>query len=111
MKAAKYVVWTGLVVMTVGIIWTVTAGDIRLEGAALWSMPWGRLTLLDLYLGFVLFSGWIVFREQSILRSMAWILALMILGNWMAMIYVLVAFARAQGSWTRFWMGRRINHE
>jgi hypothetical protein len=35
---------------------------------------------VDLYVGFVLFSGWIVYREKAWLPSVIWVIAMMILG-------------------------------
>jgi hypothetical protein len=43
-------------------------------------MPWGIVSLVDLYTGFILFSIWIVYREQSWWRSLVWVVLMMTLG-------------------------------
>ncbi len=37
------------------------------KAAKLLAMPWGIVSLVDLYVGFALFSIWIVYREKAIL--------------------------------------------
>jgi hypothetical protein len=70
-------------------------------------MPWGIVSLVDLYVGFALFSGWIVFRERSWPRSLIWIALVMVLGFFTASLYVLLALRSSAGDWRRFWMGER----
>lgn len=110
MKTAKFVVPAGLLIMASVVVWAMVTGDFRGEGAAIWSMPWGRVTLLDLYLGFGLFSGWVVFREGARSTSVIWIVTVMLPGNLAAMVYVLIALKRSEGSWAHFWMGSGATH-
>jgi hypothetical protein len=70
-------------------------------------MPWGQVSLVDVYVGFMLFSGWVVYREKSVLRSAVWIVAIIVLGNFTASLYALIALYRSQGDWHRFWLGNR----
>ena len=65
MKTAKGIALLGLLAMTAVLIYGFTAGNFAEEGKQLLSMPWGIVSLVDLYVGFVLFSGWIVYREES----------------------------------------------
>lgn len=67
MKMAKVIALAGLLAMTGILIYAFTSGDFSAEGTKLPSMPWGIVSLIDLYVGFILFSGWIVFREKTIL--------------------------------------------
>jgi hypothetical protein len=107
MKIAKVIALLGLLAMTGILIYGFTVGDFAEEGRQLLSMPWGIVSLVDLYVGFVLFSGWIVYREQSFLRSLVWVALMMILGFWTASLYTLIALQRSGRSWRRFWMGQR----
>lgn len=66
--------------------------------------PWGRATLVDLYVGFALFAMWIVHRERS-WRAAPWIIATALLGNLVPCVYVVVAAIGARGNATRFWHG------
>jgi hypothetical protein len=84
-------------------------GSFWREGSVLFSLPWGRLTLADLYLGFSLFSGWVLFREASRARAIAIIVLVMTLGNAFAALYVFGALVGSRGSWPRFWLGNRAD--
>jgi hypothetical protein len=107
MKTAKLVALLGLLAMTGILIYGFTVGDFAGEGSTLLSMPWGIVSLVDLYVGFVLFSGWIVYRERSLPRSLVWIVLTMVLGFFTASLYTLIALQTSGGDWRRFWMGRR----
>jgi hypothetical protein len=81
-------------------------GDFWSEGRVLTSMPWGRVSLVDVYVGFFLFAGWVIYRESSVLRSGLWILLILVLGNFISCMYAFLALRSSQGDWRRFWMGR-----
>ena len=57
MKTAKAIALLGLLAMTVVLVYGFTVGDFAEEGKQLLSMPWGIVSLVDLYVGFALFSG------------------------------------------------------
>ena len=109
MKIAKAVAVLGVVSMASILVYGFTVGDFGGEGSVLLSMPWGIVSLVDVYVGFVLFSGWIVYREKSVVRSAVWVALVMILGNFTASLYVLIALLVSRGDWGRFWMGNRLN--
>lgn len=96
------IMWLG---MTAVLIYGFGFGDFAGEGAKLLAMPWGIVSLADLYTGFLLFAGWIIYRERSSLNKLWWIIALMILGNWIACLYVLLALYTSRGDARRFWLG------
>ena len=58
---------TGLLtaVMAVTIAYGFAAGSFSDEGGTILDLAWGRVTLIDLYVGLALFGGWIVLRERS----------------------------------------------
>jgi len=107
MKLAKAIALLGLLVMSAVLIYGFVVGDFAGEGAELLSMPWGIVSLVDLYVGFVLFSGWIVYREASVARAAVWVILVMILGFWTASLYAFLALQGSDGDWRRFWMGHR----
>lgn len=72
-------------------------GDLQADATALWALTWGRVTLIDLYLGLVLFAGWVAMREESKIVVLAWWAGLVVLGNLAAAAYVLFAALRASG--------------
>jgi hypothetical protein len=107
MKIAKVVALLGLLAMTGGLVHGFTVGDFGGEGEVLLAMPWGIVSLIDLYVGFTLFSCWIIYREKSLIRSVVWVVLMMVLGSFTASLYVLIALQTSGGDWKRFWMGRR----
>jgi len=109
MTVAKIVAALGALAMAVILIYGFTVGDFGGEGQVLLSMPWGIVSLVDVYVGFILFSAWIIYREKSLLRSTIWVIAVMVLGNLTASLYALIALITSRGDWRRFWMGNRAN--
>ncbi len=107
MKIAKLIALAGLLAMTGVLVYGFTVGDFFQEGSQLLSMPWGIVSLVDLYAGFALFSVWIVYREKSPLRSAIWVVLMMVLGFWTGSLYTLLALQTSGGHWQRFWKGQR----
>ena len=107
MKLAKAISLLGLLAMTAVLIYGFTVGDFAGEGSALLAMPWGIVSLVDLYVGFILFSGWIIYREKALLPSIIWVILMMVLGFWTGALYTFLALQKSGGDWKRFWMGKR----
>jgi hypothetical protein len=107
MKIAKIVALLGLIAMTLVLIYGFTAGDFGGEGARLLAMPWGIVSLVDLYVGFTLFSGWIIYREKSLPVALLWTVAMMTLGFFAGSLYALIALQTSGGDWRKFWLGKR----
>lgn len=97
----------GVVVMAVAIGYGLLSGDLWGEAMVLFKYPWFHVSMIDLYTGFLLFSGWIVSREQSRGVAAIWIVLLLTLGNLAACAYALAAAIRARGDWTAFWLGKQ----
>jgi hypothetical protein len=109
MKLAKAVSIIGLLAMSMVLIYGFTKGDFNLEGAWITSHPWGIVSLVDLYTGFVLYSVWIAYRERSFSSSLLWIVLMMVLGFWAGALYMLLALNSSGGDWKKFWMGKRAS--
>lgn len=107
MKIAKLIALLGLLAMTGILIYGFTVGNFSEEGAKLLSMPWGIVSLVDLYVGFALFSCWIVFREKALLPSIIWVILMMVMGFWAGALYTLIALQTSNGDWKHFWYGKR----
>jgi len=107
MKLAKIVALVGLLAMTGILVYAFTTGNFSQEGSELLSMPWGIVSLVDLYVGFALFACWIVYRERAWLPSIVSIVLLMVLGFLTGALYTLIALQSSGGDWKRFWMGKR----
>ena len=107
MRIAKIVALLGALIMGGTLLYGFTVGDFTGEGAQLLAMPWGIVSLVDVYTMFTLFSVWVVYRERSMLRSAAWVLLIMVLGAFICSIYSLIALQSSGGDWRRFWLGHR----
>jgi len=107
MKMVKIIAAVGLLAMTGILIYGFTAGNFTQEGSKLLAMPWGIVSLVDLYVGFALFSIWIVYREKAFLPSILWVILMMVLGFWAGALYTLIALQTSRGDWKRFWLGKR----
>jgi hypothetical protein len=106
MNIAKLVAGIGLLAMTAVLIYGFTTGDFASDGSEILRNPWGIVSLVDLYTGFILFSGWIIYREESIFSAAVWVALMMVLGFFTASLYSLAALYRSKGNWRIFWMGK-----
>ena len=109
MKIAKILAVLGVLAMTAVLIYGFTAGNFSVDGGEIIQNPWGIVSLVDLYTGFFLFSAWIIFREGFNLRSIVWVILMMVLGFFTASLYALIAIYQSGGDWKKFWMGKRAN--
>jgi len=106
MRWVKLIAFLGLIAMTAVLVYGFTVGDFAADGAALLSNPWGIVSLVDLYTGFILFSGWIVYREKNGLKAVVWVVLMMVLGFFTGSLYTLYAANSSKGDWKVFWMGK-----
>lgn len=67
------------------------SGDFGAEGSEILGLAWGKVTLIDLYLGFAMFGAWIAFRESSWPKIIGWWVLLVVLGNLTAGVYLAMA--------------------
>jgi hypothetical protein len=111
MKIAKAVSLLGLIAMTAVLAYGFVAGDFLKDGAELLSNPWGIVSLVDLYVGFILFSGWIVYREKSVATIIIWVFFMMTLGFFTGALYTFIALQTSGGDWQRFWLGKHAETE
>lgn len=109
MKFAKILSALGILAMTTVLVYGFAVGNFRSDGSDLLQNPWGIVSMVDLYTGFILFSAWIVYREKSFVRSLIWVVLMMILGFFTASLYSFLALNSSNGDWKKFWLGRRVN--
>jgi uncharacterized protein DUF1475 len=105
MQRAIIILSLGFFIMSAGIAYAMILGKFFDELEIMRSLPWFHLSMLDLYIGFLLFAGWILYREKTLLSAVIWIALLLSLGNLAACFYAIIALVRARGDWQIFWMG------
>jgi hypothetical protein len=106
MKIAKIISILGILAMTAVLIYGFTIGDFAGEGSQLAAMPWGIVSLVDLYTGFTLFSMWIIYREKSLPVAILWTLAMLTLGFFAGSLYTFIALQTSGEDWRKFWLGK-----
>ena len=106
MKTAKLISFLGILAMTGVLVYGFTIGDFLAEGRDLLATPWGIVSLVDLYTGFILFSCWIIYREKSLPIAILWTVAMLALGFLTGSVYVFVALRSSGNDWRRFWLGK-----
>ena len=94
-----------LATMTAAVTYGLVAGDFWREGRVIMRLPWGVISIIDVYAGGALFSGWIAARERSVLRTAGWVVAIFVLGNVATSLYALIALRTSDGDATLFWLG------
>jgi hypothetical protein len=105
MKISKLIALLGLLAMSAALVYGFTVGDFFADGALIVANPWGIVSLVDLYTGFVLFGAWIYYREANKLIALVWIAILMVLGFWLASLYVLIQLYKSNGNYSKFFLG------
>ena len=108
-KTIKILSTLGLIAMTTVLVYGFTVGDFSAEGTLLTSMPWGIVSLVDLYTGFILFCGWIFYREKSLVIAVLWSVAMLVLGFWAGSLYALIAAFSSRDNLRAFWLGKHAD--
>lgn len=107
MKVAKVVSLLGVLAMSVVLVYGFTVGNFASDGSEILSNPWGIVSLVDLYVGFGLFSVWIVYREEEIYKAVIWVILMMVLGFFAGSLYVLIALIQSSGNIDQFFYGKK----
>lgn len=68
-------------IMFIAIAAAMLGGGFLTEGRQMLASNWGRLTLIDLYVGLALFSAFVWWRERSHATALVWIAGFAVLGN------------------------------
>ncbi len=105
-QLAKAVSVLGTLAMALVIAYAFINGNFSREGTLLLNLPWGIVSLVDLYVGFTIFSLWVVFREKSLLRSLIWVLLVMLLGSFTIGAYTFWALKQSNGDLDKFFYGK-----
>lgn len=103
----KIVSIVAVMIMCLALAYGFTSGDLASEGAVLTGMPWGVVTLIDFYIGILLFSTWVCFRETNPLVMVLWIIAFVFTGNLATAVYLLQAVIRARGDTHKLMYGTK----
>jgi len=109
MLIAKLIALLGALAQGGILIYGFTQGDFGAAGSFFFNDPWGIVSLVDVYVGFLFFSVWVVYREKNLIVALLWVISIMILGNFPAGVYAFIALQTSNNDWKRFWMGKHYS--
>jgi hypothetical protein len=72
------------------IVYAALRGDFGAEFGAITAMPWGQVSLADLYLGFVLYALAVLAVERSWGMRALWALPVFVMGNVWPCVWIVV---------------------
>ena len=96
-------------VMAGALVYGFSVGDFWKDGGELVDNPWGIVSLFDVYVGFLLFIGWICYRENCHLIILVWSVAILLGGNVVSGLYAVIALFRSKGDPNLFFLGEGTN--
>jgi hypothetical protein len=111
MKIAKIITLLGALAQGGILIYGFTQGDFAAAGKFFFNDPWGIVSLVDVYVGFIFFSVWVFYREKKWWAAILWIGSIMILGNFPTGVYAFLALQNSNNDWKKFWMGKHVQQE
>jgi len=82
------------------IVWAIGVESLLVAGPRIARDPWGWVTIVDLYLGFLLAGAFVVVRERQARRYLPWLVGIFCLGNLATAVYVLNALRRGGLAYT-----------
>tara|TARA_B100000427_G_scaffold197956_1_gene164478 strand:- start:465 stop:782 length:318 start_codon:yes stop_codon:yes gene_type:complete len=71
------------------------------------TLPWGIVSLVDLYSGFILIAIWMIYREKTYISAI-WVFFLMTLGNLTTAVYVIYCISDSKNDMKKFFLGKNI---
>lgn len=98
LQSIRLVAAVGFVAMATAIVSAFATASFTEEGGVIVGLAWGRVTLLDIYLAFLLGWLWIAYRERSAARAGAWLAATLVTGSLALFGYLFVAALRARST-------------
>jgi len=99
-KLISYVISVSMIGV---IIWA--QNQVSLFDSPIPELPWGIVSLVDLYGGFILVCLWIAYKE-SLSATIIWSCFVLILCNLTTAIYVIYSLNKSKGNITKFFMGK-----
>jgi len=101
MTITKFISYFITVSMAGVIIWA--QGEVSIIDSPIVGMPWGIVSLVDLYSGFILFSLWIFYKEKKVI-AMVWTFFVMTLGSFTIALYIIYSIKNSDGNIQKFFM-------
>jgi ABC-type glycerol-3-phosphate transport system permease component len=88
MRTVRTLAVVAAIIMAAVIGYGFVSGNFAGEGSVIWALAWGKVALVDLYVGLAVFGAWVAWRERSPAVVATWWVALIVLGNLAAAVYL-----------------------
>ena len=89
LRATVIVCGTLLGILLAAMVWAASHGDLAASMTRILADPWGLVGLLDLGVGLLFIAVWMAVVEPRPLAAAAWIIALVLLGNMVTLVFLL----------------------
>lgn len=103
----QIIFFSAFILLLAAIIYGVTARDIFAEGSIMLEIYWGQFTFIDIYIAFIVFYLWVVFREKSVINSLMWFVLIMTGGSMTICLYLFLAVRNCDRNWGKLIAGNR----
>jgi|GEM_PF-3017563 len=110
MKATVYIAALTAVFIGMSIWVSVTGAGLSAELANILDAakaPGVKMVLADLYIGFLILAGWIVYRDGASFKALILIISMLCLGNIVPLLYILWLLIRSRGDVWEVLLGRK----
>lgn len=85
-------------------------GELLREGGIIMNIPWGRMTLADLYSGLMMWGVLFLIMEKSIWKGIIWWALVLSLGHPITCVWLLQRWWQADQDWLKaLTPSRRLN--
>ena len=105
MTITKVISYFFSLAMIIVILWA--QNETSLFDSVIPTLPWGVVSLVDLYSGFILIAIWMIYRQGNYSAAI-WVFFLMILGNLTTAIYVIYCINTSNNDIKKFFLGENI---
>ena len=106
LKIAKWAGLIGAIIMASMIAFSIATGDIGAEGAILLGLVWGQMSMVDLYVSFLLVYLWMFYREKTVVAKVFWLVFILVTGALATAIYIYLAATKSKNE-TEFFFGQK----
>jgi hypothetical protein len=94
--------------MVLTLIYGFWFGDFFQEGNILLGIAWGIVSLIDVYVGFLIMVFWVIYRENTLMAKILWSIGFLILGNVLVLLYIIKNVFESNGDMKIFFGGNKL---
>ncbi|NBV83045.1 DUF1475 domain-containing protein [bacterium] len=96
----------GMGILILGSSWATSKLAIWDSFKKMWQDPWFKITMVDLYFGFIAVGAFIGYREKSVAKTTVWGILIAGLGNIASFLYLVLELRKLKTN-EFFWRPKR----